>query len=94
MKAKDFRTVLFTVAEVNDMIASLDAAKSVRNLSGNQRGQLQEAHDDLVHAVERADDGKVLLHVSNVLSLLQCATMTQSWLSDMLAELSFESENK
>lgn len=94
MKAKDIRTVLFAVAEVNDMIASLDAAKSVRHLSGDQRRQLQEAHDDLVHAVDHANDGKVPLHVSTILSVVRCATMTQTWLSDMLAELSFESENK
>jgi hypothetical protein len=94
MKAKDIRTVLVTVAEVDDMIASLNAARSVRHLSGDQRRQLQEAYDDLVHAAERADDGKVPLHVSIIVSVLQCATMTQTWLSDMLSDLSFESENK
>ena len=94
MQAKAPRTVPFTVAQVNDMIESLDAAKSVRHLSGDQRRQLQEALDDLVHALDRADDGKVPLHVSTILSVVQCVTMTQTWLSDMLAELSFESENK
>jgi hypothetical protein len=94
MQAKEPRTVLFAVAEVKDMIASLDAAKSVRHLSGDQRRQLQEAHDDLVHALNHADDGKVPLHASVIISTLQCATMTQSWLSDMLAELSFTSEDK
>jgi hypothetical protein len=94
MQAKAPRTVLFTVAEVKEMIESLVAAKSLRHLSGDQRRQLQDAHDDLVHVLNYANDGKIPLHASTIVSVLQCATMTQSWLSDMLAELSFASEDE
>jgi hypothetical protein len=90
MKAKVPRDVLLAVAEVESMIASLDDAKTGRNLSGRQRQQLQEAHDELVEALNRARKGEIWLPIPVVVNILRCATMTQQWVSDMLTELSVE----
>jgi hypothetical protein len=89
MKAKVPR-VLLAVAEVESMIASLDDAKTVRDLSGRQRQQLQEAHDELVNALNRAHKGETSLPIPVVVNILRCATITQQWVSDMLTELSVE----
>lgn len=88
MKAKDPRVVMLTVAEVEDMIASICGAKTARNLSRRQRQQIQDVHDDLVHARDHADDGAIPLPVPLILRALGCATMTQTWLSEMLNGLS------
>lgn len=87
MKAKDPRAVLLTVAEVEDMIVSLSGAKTSSNLSGRQRQQIQDVHDDLVHASNHARDGMISLPEQLFMQFLGCATMTQKWLSDMLCDL-------
>jgi hypothetical protein len=89
MKAKVPRVVVLAVAEVTDAIESLEAAQTVKSLSGRQRRQLQDARDKLVQAVNNARKGEVRLPTSLVLEVLRCATMTQRWLSEALAELSF-----
>ena len=90
MKAKVPRDVLLAVAEVESMIASLEDAKTGRNLSGRQRQQLQEAHDQLVGSADCARRGEVWLPIPVVVNVLRCATTTQQWVSDMLTELSVE----
>lgn len=94
MKAKVPGAVLLAVAEVKDMIESLKAARSVRNLSGRQRQKLQDAHDELVHQLNQSHGGSVKLPTSTIVEVLRCASMTQSWLSEMLTELSVENMNE
>jgi hypothetical protein len=93
MNAKVPREVIIKVAEVEDMIESLKAARSVRHLTGDQRRQLQETHDELVQFLGYADNGIVALPVSMIVHILRCASMTQSWVSEMLIELSAVTTN-
>ncbi|MGD9633715.1 MAG: hypothetical protein AB7G28_14910 [Pirellulales bacterium] len=86
-QVKEPRTLKFSVAEVTEMIASLESSKTLRHLSGVQRRQIQETIDDLTYARDAADGGSVSLRKSVLLSSLQCGVMTQKWLSDMLDEL-------
>jgi hypothetical protein len=88
MKANRPRRIRLAVAEVKDMIESLQAAKTVKHLSGPQRRQLQNAHDALVKALDHAKEGTVQLPTILLVKVLRCATMTQQWLSEMLANLS------
>jgi hypothetical protein len=85
---KEPRTLKFTVAEVEDFIESLDAAKRLRHLSGDQRQQLQETLDEFVDAINDAENGDVYVHSTTFKSALRCGVMTQMWLSTMLEELS------
>ena len=93
MFAKVPREVILKVAEVEDIVASLKAARSVRHLTGDQRRHLQETHDDLVQFLDHADNGMIALPVSMIVHVLRCATMTQSWVSEMLIELSVVTTN-
>jgi hypothetical protein len=88
VNAKVPREVILKVAEVEDMIASLKAARSVRHLTGDQRRQLEEAHDELVQFLDCAHKGTIAMPVSMLVRVLRCAMMTQTWLSDMLTDLS------
>jgi hypothetical protein len=94
MKARLPRAVLLAVAEVKDMIESLEAAKSVRNLSGRQRQRLQDAHDELIRKSSQPKGGSVELPTSTIVEVLRCASMTQTWLSELLTELSVEKMNE
>ena len=92
--AIETRALRLTVAEVEEMIASLQAARTIQDLSGLQRQQLQKAHDRLVAALNTARRGEVQMSIPVVVSVLRCATMTQTWLSDMLTQLYAGSTNE
>lgn len=87
MKAKP-RVLLLTVAEVEDMLASLEAARTLRDLTGQQRQQLQEAYDLLECSRTSATGGKVPLSIDSIVAVLRCAAMTQGWLSSILSDMS------
>jgi hypothetical protein len=91
--AKVPREVILKVAEVEDIIESLKAARSVRDLTGDQRRQLQETHDELVQFLDHTDNGMISLPVSMVVYIMRCAIMTQFWISEMLTELSVVTTN-
>jgi hypothetical protein len=92
--AIDTRALRLTVAEVEEIIASLETAKTISNLSGLQRRQLQDAHDDLVDALSSADRGETHLPIPMMRRILKCTLMTQTWLSEMLTQLYAGSNNE
>ena len=94
MKAKEPRALVLTVAEVKEMVASLEGARTLRSLTGRQRQQLQEAHNYMIAALNHAQGGMVRLPIDVMLKLLRCATMTQTWLSEMLTELDVGRKNE
>lgn len=93
MNAKVPREVILKVAEVEDIVSSLEAARSVRHLTGDQRRQLQETYDDLIGFLDHAEKGVIAIPASMIVSLLRCSMMTQSWISEMLIELSVVQTN-
>lgn len=86
MRAKLSRAITLMVVEVEEIFASLEGAKTLRDLTGQQRQQLQEAIDALKQARNSAIGGKVLVPVETLLIVLRCVSVTQQWLSLMLAE--------
>lgn len=94
MKAKIPRAVLLNVAEVKDIVESLEAAKAVHNLTGRQRQRLQDAQDELVLLLNQSRGRSVTLPTTTVVEVLRCASMTQTWLAEMLVELSEETMNE
>ncbi len=83
MKARRVRALSLTVAEVDDMLASLVDARAVASLNGQQRQQLEDAHLELSRARRNAIGGFVEVPVEILLQVLRCASMTQQWLRDM-----------
>ena len=84
MSWKSSRAIVLTVAEVNEVLDSLEAAKTLRDLSGNQRQQLQKAMTDLRFCLNSVKAGKVLVRVETLVALLKCISVTQIWLGQML----------
>lgn len=90
---KRFRALALTVAEVDDILESLIAAREVKDLSGRQRQKLEEAHGSIQVARRAANGGVVLVPAETLVEVLRCATMTQQWLSRTVREMFAEDEN-
>ena len=87
MKGKSLRALAFTVVEVEDVLDSLAEAKTLRDLTGRQRQQVQEAINALNLARGSAIGGKVLVPVETLVLVLRCVSVSQQWLRLMLAEM-------
>jgi len=94
MKAKRTRALRLTVAEVDDILASLDDARTLRDLNGQQRQQLQDAYEEMQSARRAAIGGTAEVSVETLVQILRCATMTQQWLRDMFADFSVVKTNE
>ena len=86
MKGKSQRALALTVVEVDEVLESLVEAKRLRDLTGRQRQQVQEAIDALNRARDSAIGGKVLVPIEALLMALRCVSVTQQWLCWILAE--------
>ena len=92
--SKQLRAVTLTVAEIEDMLESLRAARMLRNLSGRQRQQLEDAYGSLDLARRAAHGGSIPVSVEVLTEVLRCASMTQLWLGQVLRELFAVDENE
>jgi hypothetical protein len=92
--SKQLRAITLTVAEVEDMLESLRAARMLRNLSGRQRQQLEDAYGSLDLARRAANGGAIPVSVEVLTEILRAAAMTQLWLGQALLELFADDENE
>jgi hypothetical protein len=94
MKAKRTRALELKVAEVDEILASLADARTLKDLNGRQRQQLQEAYED-VDLVRRTAIGETAeVPVDVLLQILRCASMTQRWLREMFVDFSVVKTNE
>jgi len=68
------------------MLASLVDARGIKDLNGQQRQQLEEAHQSLSHVRRTAIGQFVEVPVETLVQVLKCVSMTQQWLRDMFNE--------
>lgn len=92
--SKQLRALALTVAEADDMLESLYAARMSKDLSGRQRQKLEDAHGSLELARRAAHGGVVIVPVETMVEILRCATMTQRWLGEALRDLFADDENE
>ncbi len=85
-KASRLRVLSLTVAEVDDMLASIKDARAIKDLSGGQRQLLEDASQELSSARRAALRGTIFVRVESMVKVLRCVSMTQRWLRDMFAE--------
>lgn len=85
-KAQSVRALVLTVVEIEDMLASLQDAKGLRDLTGQQRQQLEEAICALKDARESEVLGRAFVPVNTMVAVLRCVAVTQQWLQLLLAE--------
>ncbi|MBX3412372.1 MAG: hypothetical protein KF708_06600 [Pirellulales bacterium] len=92
--SKQLRAIALKVAEVDDMLESLNATRVLKDLSGRQRQQLEDVHGSLEMARRAAHGGVVYLPIEVVVEILRCAAMTQRWLGELTRDLFVEDGNE
>ena len=85
-KIEHVRVLPLAVAEVDDMLASVIDARGIKDLNGQQRQQLEEAHRLLSQARRTAVGQFIEVPVETLVQVLRCVSMTQQWLRDMFSE--------
>ena len=93
-KTGHVRALPLAVAEVDDMLASLLDARGIKDLNGQQRQQLEEAHQSLSHVRRAAVAQFVEVPVETLVKVLRCVSMTQQWLRDMFDEYAVVKANE
>ena len=86
MKANSVRALVLTVVEIEDMLTSLEDAKGLRNLTGQQRQHIEEAIGALKDARASEVLGRAFVPVDTLVAVLRCVAVTQQWLQLLLAE--------
>lgn len=79
------RVLELKVAEVDNILASLEDARVVKHLNGDQRRQLAEACVELSQARKQAQEGTVEITAETAVKILRCIGATQDWLAEMFA---------
>jgi hypothetical protein len=92
-KANSVRAFVLTVVEIEDVLASLRDAKGLRDLTGQQRQQLEEAINALVLARDSELNGETQVPAEALPVVLRCVAVTQQWLRLLLAEFGVADDN-
>jgi hypothetical protein len=78
--------LLLPVAEVDEILIALQAAKIPKDLSGSQRRQLAKAYVTLARARVGVKSDIVQVPEQVLRDVLRCISMTQRWFETMVAE--------
>lgn len=87
MKANVPREFTLTVAEIDDMLVTLNAAKAVNDLTGDRRRQMTELCYELSIIRGNAINGETVMPTSIAVKLLRYTMNSQRWLSETIADL-------